>query len=287
MELSSILEELINEFRMTAERKGVQLDYIPCSLWVRSDPHLLRRVIQNFLSNAINYTREGRVLLGCRRSGQSVGIQVWDTGPGIADEDQKRIFDEFERLHTDATREVQGLGLGLPIAMRIARLLEHPIDCRSIQGRGSMFALTVPVGTPEQTRRDQPQTEDPQLTGLEVICIDNEPHLLAGLQALLTQFGCRVTTAASLGEAMQRRPAEAPDLVVADYHLDQETGVAVAQALTLNWNDRVPVLIISADDSDPIRNAVREAGFRFLAKPVDAASLRLTLRRLLRRRRGR
>lgn len=287
VELAPVLEELVNEFRMTAERKGVQLDYIPCSLWVRSDPHLLRRVIQNFLSNAINYTREGRVLLGCRRSGQSVGIQVWDTGPGIAEEDQKRIFDEFERLHTDATREVQGLGLGLPIAMRIARLLEHPIDCRSIQGQGSMFELTVPVGTPEQTRRDQPQTEDPQLAGLEVICIDNEPHLLAGLQALLTQFGCRVTTAASLGEAMQRRPAEAPDLVVADYHLDQETGVAVAQALTLNWNDRVPVLIISADDSDPIRNAAREAGYRFLAKPVDAASLRLTLRRLLRRRRGR
>jgi len=284
--VASILEELVNEFRMTAERKGIRLDYIPTTLWVQTDPHLLRRVIQNFLSNAINYTRKGRVLVGCRRSQGSVSIQVWDTGPGITETDQKRIFDEFERLHTDATRDVHGLGLGLPIAMRIARLLEHPLECRSRPGQGSMFGLTMPQGEPETSRADKPTTSDPQLEGLELICIDNEPHLLAGLQALLGQFGCRVITASSLSEAMKRRPDKAPDLLIADYHLDQqETGIAVAQALMLNWHTTVPVLIISADDSNPIRSAVRKAGYRFLAKPVDAASLRLTLRRLLRRRR--
>lgn len=284
--VANVLEELFNEFRMTAERKGIGLDYVPTSLWVRTDPHLLRRVIQNFLSNAINYTRQGRVVVGCRRSQGSVSIQVWDTGPGISGADQKRIFDEFERLHTDATRDVHGLGLGLPIAMRIARLLEHPLECRSTPGQGSMFALTMPRGEPETAKADQPMASDPQLEGLELLCIDNEPHLLAGLQALLGQFGCRVITASSLSEAMQRRPDKAPDLLIADYHLDQqETGIAVAEALLLNWNTTIPVLIISADDSDPIRDSVRTAGYRFLAKPVDAASLRLTLRRLLRRRR--
>lgn len=282
--VANVLEELVNEFRMTAERKGIDLDYIPTTLWVRTDPHLLRRVIQNFLSNAINYTREGRVLVGCRRSHDSISIQVWDTGPGITEADQKRIFDEFERLHTDATRDVHGLGLGLPIAMRIARLLEHPLECRSRPGRGSMFGLTMPRGEPETARADQPMASDPQLEGLEILCIDNEPHLLAGLQALLGQFGCRAITASSLSEALQRRPDKAPDLLIADYHLDTtETGVGVAQALILNWRHSVPVLIISADDSDPIRESIRQAGYRFLAKPVDAASLRLTLRRLLRR----
>lgn len=282
--VANVLEELVNEFRMTAERKGIGLDYIPTTLWVRTDPHLLRRVIQNFLSNAINYTREGRVLVGCRRSRGSISIQVWDTGPGITEADQKRIFDEFERLHTDATRDVHGLGLGLPIAMRIARLLEHPLECRSKPGLGSMFGLTMPRGEPETAKADRPMTSDPQLQGLEILCIDNEPHLLAGLQALLGQFGCRVITASSLSEAMHRRPDKAPDLLIADYHLDAaETGVNVAQALILNWRQSMPVLIISADDSDPIRETIRQAGYRFLAKPVDAASLRLTLRRLLRR----
>lgn len=149
-----------------------------------------------------------------------------------------------------------------------------------------MFGLTVPLGEAETTRADKPMASDPQLEGLEILCIDNEPHLLAGLQALLGQFGCRVITAASLSEAMQRRPEKAPDLLVADYHLDQqETGIAVAQALALNWDATVPILIISADDSDAIRETVRKAGYRFLAKPVDAASLRLTVRRLLRQRR--
>ena len=215
-----------------------------------------------------------------------MSIQVWDTGPGITEADQKRIFDEFERLHTDATRDVHGLGLGLPIAMRIARLLEHPLAVHSRPGQGSMFGLTMPRGEPETAKADRPMTSDPQLEGLEILCIDNEPHLLAGLQALLGQFGCRVITASSLSEAMQRRPEKAPDLLVADYHLDQqETGIAVAEALLLNWHTTVPVLIISADDSDPIRDSVRRAGYRFLAKPVDAASLRLTVRRLLRQRR--
>ena len=283
--VANVLEKLVNEFRMTAERRGIRLAYRPTTLWVRTDPNLLRRVIQNFLSNAINYSREGRVLVGCRRSRGSVSIQVWDTGPGITETDQKRIFDEFERLKTDATRDVQGLGLGLPIAMRIARLLEHPLECRSTPGRGSLFALTVPRGEAGTARADQPMSSDPQLTGLEIVCVDNEPHVLAGLQALLGQYGCRVVTATSLSEAVQRRPDTTPDFLIVDYHLNrQETGVAVAQALTLKWQATIPVLIVSADDSDRIRDRVRNAGYRFLAKPVDPASLRLTMRRMLRRR---
>jgi len=283
--LNELLEELASEFRLTAEKRGIELHYVPCRLWVKTDPHLMRRVIQNFMSNALNYTREGRVLLGCRRRGPAVMIQVWDTGAGIAEQDQQRIFEEFERLHNESVRDIHGLGLGLPIAIRIARLLEHPLECRSEPNQGSMFALTVPLGSPELPKAQQTMEQDPKLQQLDVLCIDNEPHLLAGLQALLTQFGCQVTTASSLGEAMKRRPDTAPELVIADYHLDHnETGISVAQALALRWNTTPPTLIISADDSDALRASVREAGFTFLPKPVNASSLRLTLRKLLRRR---
>ncbi|TVP56387.1 MAG: response regulator [Halomonadaceae bacterium] len=283
--LNDLLQELIHEFRMSAEAKGIRLRFVPCRYWIRSDPHLLRRVLQNFLSNALNYTRTGSVLLGCRRQGDHVSIQVWDSGSGIQEKDQQRIFVEFERLHNNGHREVTGLGLGLPIAMRIARLLKHALECHSVPGKGSLFSLTVPItkARPKISSAPAELNTDPQLQQLSVLCIDNEPHLLAGLQALLTQFGCRVTTATTLGEAMQHCPRP-PDLIIADYHLDHgETGLALTQALTLHWQQPCRTLIISADDSDPLRQAVADAGLAFLAKPVEAASLRLSLRRLLRR----
>lgn len=282
--LHELLQALVNEFRLSAEEKGLRLRFVPCHQWVRSDPHLLRRVLQNFLSNAINYTRQGSVLLGCRRRGEQLCIQVLDTGSGIAPGDQQRIFAEFERLHQDSRSEVSGLGLGLPIALRMAALLEHPLECRSRPGEGSVFSLTVPLtrDQPEAAPEAQTHTADPQLQGLKVLCIDNEPHLLAGLQALLSQFGCRVITASHLGEAMQRCPG-APDLVIADYHLDQgETGMTLARALSLHWSASCRTLIISADDSEALRERVREAGFVFMAKPVAAATLRLGLRRMMR-----
>ena len=286
IDVHNLLSYLVEEFAPFAARLDLTLRYVPCHTWVDSDPHLLRRIIQNFLSNAVRYTRRGKVLVGCRRHANRLAIEVWDTGPGIAEEDRERIFNEFERLQVNANEDTKGLGLGLSIALRMAQLLGHPIEVHSWPGQGSVFRVTVPL-TGEQARTETRSAgSDPALTGLQVLCIDNEPHLLAGLQALLNQWGCQVTTAASLKEVFQHwRGAHPPDLIIADYHLDNdETGLDALNTLKLNWQTDLSAVIISADTSDTMMAEVKNNGYLFLAKPVQPASLRLTLRKLARQR---
>lgn len=286
--ISQILKPLAEEARVLANKKSqghsepLSFEFIESSAWVYSDPHLLRRVIQNFISNALRYTSSGRVMLGCRRRGDQLVVEVWDTGPGIAPENQKIIFEEFERLPGLSSGN-QGLGLGLSIAQRIARLLGHPLGLESQPGKGSVFRIFVALGQAQQQLKPAP-TSDAQLTNLRVLCIDNEEVIQAGMRSLLEQWGCHVETAASLGQSLSRwTHKEPPALVLADYHLDTETGLDVLEALSYHWQQTLTAIVISADNSEELRGKVQQAGYHFLPKPVQPPALRTLMRRVLRR----
>lgn len=283
--LQPLLDTLGREFAAVAERSGLELRVAPCSLWVRSDPHLLRRVIQNLLGNALRYTARGKVLLGCRRRGDLLSIQVLDTGPGIAEQDRQRIFEEFERASDAAHRDVEGgLGLGLSIVRRISALLGHELELTSQPGRGTRFSIVVPIADAASEPPTVPSSDELQseLAGVSVLCIDNEAAIRAGMQSLLGQWQCRVFCAASLSEALSQWQLDCPpDIVLADYHLDAgETGLELLQALNYHWGCSLPAIVISADNSDALRAKVSAAGHFFLAKPVKPAALRGLMRKL-------
>lgn len=286
--VGELLDALTVEFQAIAASRGLQLCYRPSGLWVHSDRHLLRRILQNFLSNALHYTGRGRVLLGARRRGGELEIQVWDTGPGIAPEAQAQIFDEFVRLSSSERPSDKGLGLGLAIARRSAELLQHPIGVQSKPGRGAMFCIRVPLGPADtaQRPRPRPQPAGADLSGVRVLCIDNEASILRGMHSLLSGWGCRVTAARSLREALAAWPGERPpQLVIVDYHLDcDETGIGALQSLNAHWQQPLPGILISADISEQVRAAAAECGCYYLSKPVKPAALRNLVRRLARRR---
>ncbi|QFU75655.1 hybrid sensor histidine kinase/response regulator [Halioglobus maricola] len=279
--INEIFEDLYREFLPMAEIKGLQLEMAPSSVWLYSDKALLTRVLQNFISNAIKYTREGKVLFGLRRRADSAELQVLDTGPGIAESDQVRVFQEFERLQRHAHQGEEGLGLGLAIVSRYAELLGHGLKLRSEPGRGTCFSIGVTFGQPQDVGRPEKlPNASRDLEGLEVLCLDNDPLILDGMQQLLITMGASVS-GVSDREALHRRLAELPrpDIIFADYHLDDgDTGLSAVVEGRKLLGIETPCIIISADDSDVIRDRTKAVGFRFLPKPVNAARLRaLTL----------
>jgi signal transduction histidine kinase/CheY-like chemotaxis protein len=283
--LHSLLKSLAAEAGIIAKDKNLDFHWVDCDLWLLTDRHLLRRILQNFLSNALRYTQEGKVLLGCRRISGAVVIEVWDTGPGISEDNRLRIFEEFERLPSSS---MQGLGLGLSIAQNISQLLGHEISLDSKLANsktkgGSVFRVKVPLGEKKKVEYAKPFS-DPNLANIKVLCIDNEPRILAGMQSLLEQWGCQVTIARDLGQAMNLWREECPpQLVLADFHLDNETGLDILEALQYHWQQRLAAVIISADNSDEVRDEVLTAGYLYLPKPIIANSLRTTMNRALRK----
>ncbi len=274
--VADVFTALHREFDSMADIRGLALTFQPSSVWLYSDESLITRILQNFLSNAIKYTPRGRVLVGVRRRADGAELQVWDTGPGIAEEDRVKVFQEFERLQRQLQQGEEGLGLGLAIVSRYADLLGHPIRLHSVQGQGTLFAITVTYGQAQAQGKGTVEVNSSRdLEGLRVLCLDNDPLILEGMQQLLGTMGAVVGGAANREQLLQHFTANSkPDIVLADYHLDEgDTGLnAVLEARQLNGD--VPCIIISADDSDVIRDRAKAVGFRFLAKPVNAARLR-------------
>ena len=275
--LAEVLEPLASEFGAIASARRLTFRFVGTDAWVHSDPQLLRRVLQNFLANAVRYTAAGGVLLGVRRDGDGLRIEVHDTGPGIADDMQLAIFDEFRRGE-DAPG--QGLGLGLSIADRIAQLLHAPLNLRTTPGRGTTFAVRV-------VRADAPAVVAAAphsvrgLAGLRVLLVDNDPQALEALAGVLRGWGCEVAMAVDRAGA-ERRMLEVPaSLWLFDYHLDDgDTGVALAADLGRRHGPR-PTLVLSADGTHAVRRAVLEAGFSLLAKPLKPLALKSVLDRLI------
>jgi Na+/proline symporter/signal transduction histidine kinase len=284
--LGELFDSLRVEFAPLAERKGLDLRIMPTALVVDSDRHLLHRVMQNLLSNALRYTLSGKVLMGVRRSGIELVIDVSDTGSGIPLEYQGRVFQEFQRFAPGPGTE-HGLGLGLSIVDRISRILDHPVRFRSQPGRGTTFSVRVPRGKGVEAQgmiETPPPRALPSLEQAVVLCVDNEATVLDGMQALLESWSCRVLLARGLREAVALAVAEPlkPELLIVDYHLDQSgDGADCVEALRRAYGAVLPAVIVTADRSEAVRARALARGLMVLHKPVKPAALRSLLMRLL------
>ncbi|AFL50724.1 Na+/proline symporter/signal transduction histidine kinase/ActR/RegA family two-component response regulator [Sinorhizobium fredii] len=274
--VGSLLAQLELEFSALARQRGLTLKVVASTRFVRTDPQLLRRVLQNLLSNAIRYTPRGRVLLGCRRRKDGLRIEVRDTGIGIAPERQKEIFEEFRRLDTGEERE-KGSGLGLAIVERICRLLDLPLKVRSRPGQGTCFIVTVPLAAQGAAVAVSEKTATPSIANhaaLTVLCVDNDAAIREGLSALLSRWGHRPIVASDERTALANCNGLVPDLALVDYHLDGTTGVEVLDGLRKHWGREVRGLVITADRSEEVSAKAKALGCEVMAKPVKPAALR-------------
>ena len=286
--IDNMLQKLAAELTLLCHQKGIQFSYVPCHVTVHSDEQHLRRIVQNFLTNALRYTPKGKVLLGCRKKGNVLEIQVWDTGIGIAPQKLNEVFEEFKRLDHPATQNVKGLGLGLAIADRTAKLLNYPLTVRSWQGKGSLFGIVVPVGerrkvVTKATIHSQYSSGGGSLTNMTVLCIDNETSILLGMEQLLRGWGCTVITALDMSKALQNLvDADVqPNVILADYHLDQgQTGTAAIARIRQVYHDHIPAICITADRTEEVAKAIADEDALLLNKPLKPAALRATLSRL-------
>ncbi len=277
--LSDVFNTLKAEFGALAKQQGIHFTVISTQVVIQSDPKLLRRALQNFLTNAFRYNPKGKVTLGGRRINGHFRIEVWDDGPGIPEEKQVNIFDEFTRL--DRGDVEHGLGLGLAIARGIGRVLDHPLSLRSWVGKGTVFALTTQRGQliPEVVKPQSVAIQKPALDGIKVLCVDNEPEILLGMETLLARWGCDVRLAENLTDAMQHLTDDwLPAFVLSDYHLAKEqTGLQVLQQCRLRLGQTFKGAIISADRTTETQRMIKGHGFSFISKPIKPLKLRAVL----------
>ncbi|MDJ0613056.1 MAG: PAS domain-containing hybrid sensor histidine kinase/response regulator [Rhizobiaceae bacterium] len=277
--LRTITEQLEVEFQPIAEQEGLELRFVHSSAWVHSDRALLRRLLQNLISNALKFTPEGRVLVGCRRHGSKLSLQVLDTGIGINEEQKGLIFSEFTRLN-QIPGHAPGLGLGLSIVERISDLLGHSVELDSKPGHGTQFRIELETveGLDTSIRATGPMKgrKPGQLDDTLVLCIDNDLSILDGMVSLLSQWGCVINTATDLESARNalKQTGRLPDVVLADYHLDHATGIDVFEVLQKETNNQLNGVLITADRSDEVKDAAQKVGLPVINKPVRPAALR-------------
>jgi Na+/proline symporter/signal transduction histidine kinase/CheY-like chemotaxis protein len=279
--LSALFDTLGAEFKALAQEQGLKFRVRGSNLRVDSDIKLLRRILQNFLTNAFRYGK-GPVLLGVRRRGAQLCLEVWDRGPGIPEDKRQVIFEEFKRLDSHQTRAEKGLGLGLAIADGLCRVLGHELQVRSWPGKGSVFSVTVPLATHQMPLAASPvEPKSQPLSGTQVLCVDNEDSILIGMNSLLTRWGCQVWTARNRSEceALLSKGVH-PQLALVDYHLDEgDTGAALMAWLRTRLGEPVPGVVISADGRPELIAQIHAAGLDYLSKPVKPAALRALLSR--------
>ena len=283
--LDELLAPLVSEFQSVALAAGLNLRARTGHYAIRTDLRLVTRILRNFLSNACRYTDEGCILLGARRRGDCLRLEVWDTGRGIAADRLDAIFLEFNQLDVGRASDRKGVGLGLAIVERIAEILGYPVAVRSWPGRGSMFSIEVPISEEMPLAISQlpvlPTTGNP-LPGRRLLVIDNEVSILESMRALLVQWGCEVVTATDQAGALLALQGRAPELILADYHLDHGVvGCAVVKHLREHFAQNIPAVIITADRTDQCRRVLRRLDAPLLNKPLKPGKLRAVLSQLL------
>lgn len=279
--LQDLLERIKTDFEPMAREKNLKLIVMPTNLNVRSDPNLLRRLVQNLVSNAIKYTPSGKVLVGVRKRGDQAVLQVTDSGIGIPSSKFRTVFKEFARLD-EGMKNASGLGLGLSIVDRIARVLNHPVALESRPQHGSSFRVTMPQAQASSRPLQHPHVAAPQpvaatlLSGVRVLCIDNEPEILNGMQMLLGGWGCTVITAGSINELDQTviNHPEPPDVIIADYHLGDGSGIGAILRLRALYHHAIPGLLMTADRTVDVRLQAERQSIAVQNKPVKPAALR-------------
>ena len=295
VDLTALFAHLADEYSLVAERKGLTLRFMAPTARLRSDPHLLGRILRNFLSNAVRYTETGgRILVGARRAGTGLLVGVWDTGIGVPPDKIEEIFEEFHRLEAGKSHHKRGVGLGLSIVRSIGRMLNHPLVVRSRFGHGSLFGIEVPLtdGTAPPSIVSAPPVVPSaiaRLDGARIVVIDNDPDIRSSLESLLRHWCC-LPLVTSSGEAALSALADQPqppDLIIADWHLDNgAVGLDAITALRHRFTAAIPAVVITADDTDEIRDRVEQAGCHLLNKPLRHGKLRSLLAHLLRERKG-
>jgi signal transduction histidine kinase/CheY-like chemotaxis protein len=277
--IADLFAKIERTFAQAARDKGLSLRVIPTRAWVRSDRILLERIMLNLVSNAIRYTASGGVLVGGRRRGEKLRIEVWDTGPGIAESQQQYIFDEFYQIPDPDRDRRGGLGLGLALVERFRRLLDHPIALTSRLGRGSCFSIEVPLCPPGPRREALAGSSDaaPVSVGEAVVLVvDDDPMVLEAMRGLLESWGCRTITGGS-HEAIAARVAEGPkpDLIIADFHLSGgRTGIETIEHVRAAFGTAIPAFLVSGDTSPERLQQARAQGYTLLHKPVSPMTLR-------------
>jgi len=284
----ALLEALKEQFAPVAGQRNLELKVHATKLVVYTDQRMLRRVLQNLISNALRYTRSGRVVIGCRRRGAEVEFEVIDTGPGIAAESQAVIFEEFRRLDQQSPWGERGLGLGLSICDRIAHILQTRLTVRSVPGHGSAFSVRVPRGTGAAQSHVTSQSPSPAVSGmrgLRVLCVEDDPNILDAMRELLTRWGIEIFCTASASQARELMKAQRIDLVLADYHLGGETlGLTLLDELVPRESGRLRAgALVTADGTAVLAQRAQILGFQVLRKPLRPAALRAFIVALARR----
>ena len=283
--VAPILEQLSTEFEAAAKHAGLRFKHRTCNAWVHSDSMLLIRLLRNLLTNAIRYTKTGGVLLSARRRGSRLLIQVWDTGEGISQEDQSTIFEEFKRLPNADKAHDKGLGLGLSIVDKIAKVLDHTLTVTSKLGKGSVFSLEIPILDSGQLPLDDHNSLQASLPsslqGKHILVVDNDATICEAMNQLLTQWGAEVTTSLNGVQFEGEMDLSNVDLLIVDYHLDQGTGIDIAKRLIADRSVNMPVLVVTANHSQTLNETIRQEGYSLLHKPLKPLLFRQRLRQLL------
>ena len=275
--VNDIVEEVIGDFALVAEGCNVTISHVPTKLIVRSDPVLVRRMLQNLVSNAIRYSEGGKVLIGCRRQNNTVSLHVIDTGQGIREVDRARIFSEFTRLdtHRMGAAATPGLGLGLSIVKRIANTLELSTRLESTYGKGSNFIIDGLERAHSVMRPARPRPAAAGVVeGASIFVLDDDPETLSATEVLLRRWGCEVETS-QVPEALM---SATPDVVICDYEISPDlTGLDVLDKLKRQRTNCPPAVMISGHTSKELRNAALKRGVPLIHKPVRPAQLRSAL----------
>jgi two-component system CheB/CheR fusion protein len=284
--VATLLDALRNEFQYPAEAQGLKLRVQPCSLLITSDPRLLGQMLRNLLANAMKFTTKGKVLLGCRRHGDSLAIEIWDTGIGIADGELDAIFEEYHQIDNDAREHNRGLGLGLSIVQRLGQMLGHAVRVRSQLGRGSVFTVDVPMAAPPPARLILAPPLAAAAMRDSILVIEDDPGMRELLELLLEDDGFAVTVAADgvAALALVANGTIRPDLVLADYNLPNGLdGVEVCIRLRQSLGAGLPFIILTGDISTATMQRIAGVeGCLQLNKPVRTPQLLEAIRQLMR-----
>lgn len=287
--LQDLLDRIVPDYMRTGQEKGLEVRMVTTNSIVHSDPRLLETILRNFLSNAIRYTQNGRVLIGCRTKGENITIQVIDSGIGIKENQLDGIFEEFIQVHEDRAIGGRGIGLGLSIVQRISALLEARIQVNSIFGKGSMFNIILRRGDPDKVRKPfaEPASDiilPNSLKGRTIAVIDNDENVLDGMEALLGKWGCDIISGLSADIALAQliEQDKTPEIIMADYHLSgEDTGIDAIREIRAEFSTPIPAIIITSDRDPGLKKILKAKNLPMIHKPVAAAGLHALIRHLI------